>query len=126
MATGGKPVYSDGKVHVMAERCSTCVFRPGNLMGLRAGRLKGMVEESIADGAGITCHKTLYGQADQEATCKGFLETYGDQVLTFRLAAALGILVEPCPECEGTGLIEMVLGPERCNDCVEGWVNIRG
>lgn len=25
-----------------------------------------------------------------------------------------------CPECKGTGLIEMLLGPERCNDCMGG------
>lgn len=90
----GKPVYSDGKVHVMAERCSTCVFRPGNLMNLEPGRLKQMVDQSVADGGGITCHKTIYGGAEQEATCRGFLETHGDKVPAFRLAEAMGIIEE--------------------------------
>lgn len=56
--TRGREVYSGGKVHVMAAKCSTCVFRPGNLMGLEPGRLKEMVTESVEDGGGITCHKT--------------------------------------------------------------------
>jgi hypothetical protein len=70
----GKPVYHEGKVHVMAEMCSTCVFRPGNLMRLAPGRLKDMVDTSVADGAGITCHKTIHGRAEQEATCRGFFD----------------------------------------------------
>lgn len=90
----GKPVYSDGKVHVMAEKCETCIFRPGNLMHLEPGRVKEMVEGSIADGAGITCHKTIHGGAEQEATCRGFYDSYADQVLVFRMAQAYGIIEE--------------------------------
>lgn len=92
-----KPVYSDGKVHVVSEMCSTCVFRPGNLMTLQPGRLKGMVEGSIAGGAAITCHKTLYGQAEQEATCRGFFDRYADRVLALRLARDSAIIEEVPP-----------------------------
>ena len=94
MDVSGKPVFHDGKVHVKAERCSTCVFRPGNLMGLAPGRLKEMIEGSIEDGAGITCHKTLYGQATQEATCRGYFDGYAAQVPAYRLAVAMGIVEE--------------------------------
>lgn len=89
-----EPVYSNGKVHVMAARCSTCIFRPGNLMNLRPGRVKQMVEGSIADEAGITCHKTLYGQAEQEAVCRGFYDAHGDKVRTLQIAARLGVIEE--------------------------------
>lgn len=92
----GNPVFHDGRVHVKAERCSTCVFRPGNLMGLAPGRLKEMIEGSIEDGAGITCHKTLPGMPDeaQRATCRGYYDSYAAQVPAYRLAMALDIIEE--------------------------------
>lgn len=92
-----KPVYSDGKVHVMAEKCSTCIFRPGNPMSLQPGRVNEMVRQSVADGAGITCHKTIHGQREQEATCRGFFDAYADKVTAFRLAQAMGIIEEVAP-----------------------------
>lgn len=93
----GKPVYSDGKVHVMSEKCSTCVFRAGNKMNLNPGVLKQMITESVADGAGITCHKTIYGQAEQEATCRGFFDRYADQVPALWLAKSMGVIEEVDP-----------------------------
>lgn len=89
-----QPVYHSGRVHVKAQMCSTCIFRPGNLMTLAAGRVKEMVDGSIADGAGITCHKTIYGQAEQEATCRGFFDAYAEKVPAFRLAKAMDIIKE--------------------------------
>lgn len=88
----GNPVYHKGKVHVMNKKCSTCIFRPGNLMTLAKGRVKEMVEDSIADGAAITCHKTIHGQAEQEAICRGFFDSYADQVPALRLAHASRIM----------------------------------
>ena len=37
-------VASRGVVRVQAEKCVTCIFKPGNKMDLRKGRLKDMVE----------------------------------------------------------------------------------
>lgn len=93
-----KPVYADGKVHVMADKCSTCIFRPGNLMGLNAGRVKGMVDESVADGGCIPCHKTTFGQRDQEAICRGFFDAHADRVQALEVAKRLGMIeeVDPC------------------------------
>lgn len=87
-----KPVYADGKVHVMKVKCSTCIFRPGNLMNLEPGRVKEMVDGSIADGAAITCHKTIHGQAEQEAVCRGFFDAYAEQVPALRMAQAMRIM----------------------------------
>jgi hypothetical protein len=92
-----RPVYSDGRVHVMSEKCSTCIFRPGNLMNLNPGVVKTMVDESIAQGGGITCHKTLQGQAEQEATCRGFFDAHADKVPAFALAKDLGVIEEVPP-----------------------------
>lgn len=47
---------------LLAEKCSTCVFRPGNLMHLRPGRLKALIETNLAADAALICHMTLrYG-----------------------------------------------------------------
>jgi hypothetical protein len=85
-------VAHSGVVHVQAEMCSTCIFRPGNLMNLKPGRVKEMVEGSLADEAGITCHKTIYGQAAQEAVCAGFYDRYAHRVTTFQIAERLGAI----------------------------------
>jgi hypothetical protein len=75
-----KPPFRDGTVHVMADRCSTCVFRPGNLMQLQPGRLRQMIRDGRAgDGGGIICHKTLAiwdPDGDGEAICRGFFDRF--------------------------------------------------
>lgn len=94
------PPYRDGKIHVLSERCSTCVFRPGNLMGLAPGRLTGMVKESIAEESAIICHQTLpYGFYDVpgQAVCRGFFDRHGDKVASLRLAQGLGLMEEQDP-----------------------------
>lgn len=89
--------FRDGRVHVVSKKCSTCIFRPGNLMGLRAGRVKGMVEESIESGGVITCHKTL--GTDANAICRGYYDSYGEVIPVLKIAAELDMIDEdePCP-----------------------------
>lgn len=89
-----KPVYSDGKVHVMPEKCSTCIFRPGNLMRLQPGRVKEMVDGALANQSVIPCHKTIYGEREQEAVCRGFYDAHGSRVPALRLAAAMDVIEE--------------------------------
>ena len=90
-------VYRNGRVHVLAQECPTCVFRPGNLMGLRAGRLRGMVDEAIADNSTIVCHATL-GRGVDNACCRGFYDRYADESLALRAARILGVVEEvPVP-----------------------------
>lgn len=84
--------FDGERVHVLAEMCATCVFRPGNLMRLAPGRLRGMVRDSVAAGSAITCHSTLYGQAEQEAVCRGFYDRHAGEVPALRAAAATGRL----------------------------------
>jgi hypothetical protein len=61
-----------GTVRLCDRLCTTCVFRPGNLMHLAPGRLKGMLGDAIADEGHITCHSTL--GTDEPAICAGFAE----------------------------------------------------
>lgn len=58
------------EVRICEDLCSTCIFRPGNLMHLQPGRVKGMVDDALADEGFIPCHQTLGG--DGAAMCAGF------------------------------------------------------
>ena len=94
-----RPPFRDGKVHVLAERCSTCVFRAGNLMGLHEGRLADMVRSSLADDTAFACHQTLpYAPTGGDmAICRGYYDAYGSEVTPLRLANAFGIIEEVSP-----------------------------
>ena len=39
-------VYRNGRVHVQSRMCDTCIFRPGNGMQLRRGRVAQMVRDA--------------------------------------------------------------------------------
>lgn len=83
---GEKNVYRDGHVYVCDSLCSTCVFRPGNLMSLDPGRLRTMVDEARSSESGIICHSTL--GTDSNAVCRGFYDRYPTQPL--QIASRLG------------------------------------
>lgn len=90
---------------LLAEKCSTCIFRPGNLMDLKSGRVKQMVEDSVAGGGFITCHKTLpYGDHPDAgaAICRGFYDAHGPRSNVLRVWSRLGPFDEvPEPGHEG-------------------------
>jgi len=76
--------YTDtGKLAVLAEQCGTCIFRPGNLMHLRPGRVASMVAECYSKQLFIMCHETMESDnTDDEdnATgpiCRGFYDAHG-------------------------------------------------
>ncbi len=86
--------FRDGKVHVGVRKCSTCIFRPGNLMHLQEGRTDGMAADAVAAGSVIVCHKTLYQEKDEHAVCRGFFDVHKNDVQALQLAERLGILEE--------------------------------
>jgi hypothetical protein len=70
-------VFRDGKVHVQEKKCSTCIYRPGNLMHLQADRVKTMETEAIANEGVIPCHQTIsayHGKDGEESVCRGFFD----------------------------------------------------
>jgi hypothetical protein len=81
------PLTPEG-LWICSEMCSTCVFRPGNLMQLQPGRLRGMVNDSLANDSGIPCHKTLDGR---RALCRGFWDRHQRDTLMCRLGAVYGV-----------------------------------
>jgi hypothetical protein len=85
-------VYNDGRVHVQSAKCSTCIYRPGNLMHLQPGRVTGMAAEAVAAGGVIPCHQTIHGQRDQESVCRGYFDVAKRDVWLLQVAERLGII----------------------------------
>jgi hypothetical protein len=89
---------------LLSEKCQTCIFRPGNLMRLRPGRVRQMVRQTLDAGATITCHETLpYGQYPDydKAVCRGFYDAHGQRSNLVRIVERLGGFDEvppPTPE----------------------------
>jgi len=81
--------FRNGTVHVCSAMCSTCIFRPGNLMHLKPGRVREMVDGATKEDSAIICHSTLEGD---NAVCRGFYDRYRTTPLV--LAKALGVVEE--------------------------------
>lgn len=85
-------IYRDGRIHVMSEECSTCIFKP-HTRPVDGARVAGMVRDTKdKDGATVVCHKTLYGQAEHHAICRGWYDRLGDRDNTLRLARMLDVI----------------------------------
>jgi hypothetical protein len=74
--------------------CATCIFRPGNLMQLKSGRVRGMIDQAKADDSAIVCHSTLDGP---NAVCRGYYDRHAEDVLSLTLAERVGIIEEVPP-----------------------------
>lgn len=81
--------YRNGKVYVCKRLCKTCIFRPGNLMHLKEGRVEQMVADSVKKDTAIICHSTLDGD---NAVCRGFFNRHKTTPLI--LAERLGMIEE--------------------------------
>lgn len=97
-------VWRDGRLHVCREMCSTCVFRPGNLMSLDPGALRSIIEGNLANGAALTCHQTLpYAPGGGKGLiCRGFFDRYKTKVAALGLGEALDVIEEGDPPCQET------------------------
>jgi len=82
--------YRDGKVHVCESMCSTCIFRKGNKMQLRPGRVRQMVDDCKRHETAIVCHSTYDGE---HAICYGFWKRWRNDIVPLRLAQLMGIVV---------------------------------
>lgn len=68
------------RVRLLAEKCSTCIFRAGNKMDLHPGRVQQMVLECLARDSFVVCHSTLSGMSGaQNAICRGYYDGYKDR-----------------------------------------------
>jgi hypothetical protein len=72
---------NDNRPQLFTEGCPSCIFRPGNLMRLREGRLSDIVRRNQATGTALICHLTLpYGEHPEigETVCRGYYDAYPD------------------------------------------------
>lgn len=90
-ASWSQPAYHDGFLRIMAEKCSTCIFRPGNQMRLGPGRVASMLESIRRDDSFVNCHKTL-GTGQPGAVCRGGDDAHESQIA--RIARRLGVVKE--------------------------------
>lgn len=95
-------IYRDGEVHVLSEKCATCIFRPHE-RPVDGARVAGMVRDTMdTEGATVVCHKTIYTEGIDNAICRGWWDRFADRDNTLRLAQAIGIVVEDDPPAEGS------------------------
>ena len=99
MSESNTDVYRDGQVHVLSEKCKSCIFRSvndGRIMGLAPGRVAGMVLEARANESVIPCHTTMW-ETDAPAVCRGYWDL-PNRPVTLDLAVAMGVVVfDPAP-----------------------------
>lgn len=86
--------FRDGRIYVLDRKCSTCIFRPGNLMHLEPGRVDQMVEACIENQSVIPCHKTLDGP---RSICRGYWDVHRDEIWPLRLAHAMDLVSYDSP-----------------------------
>lgn len=99
MSEPAGPFY-DNQVHVLDRKCSTCIFRPGNLMHLAEGRVDDLVSRAVANEGSITCHDTIHrDDGVRPAVCRGFYDVHGMRVWLLRLAKRMKaiVFVDPPP-----------------------------
>jgi hypothetical protein len=92
-----------GESRVLSERCTTCIFRPGNLMFLEPGRLASLLAATLPNSY-VVCHDTLtYGNFPDygPAMCRGFVDRYGERSWVVRLLRRCGRFVEVSPPVDG-------------------------
>jgi hypothetical protein len=86
-----------GLSRLLAERCSTCILRPGDKMHLGPEQTTAFVRRTLAEGTYVVCHQTLtYGDNPDfgPAICRGFFDAYADRSSALRLLRAFGRLTE--------------------------------
>jgi hypothetical protein len=97
----GDPVLM--KSRLLTEQCSTCIYRPGNLMHLNPGRLKDMTDAARGDEGFVVCHQTLRdGGAPAgvlPAICRGFYDRYSTSALQV-IERLWGFILVPPPAPE--------------------------
>lgn len=73
-----------GIPRALSRKCSTCIYRPGNLMDLAAGRREEMADRAAEEDSAIVCHSTLPPEPEQ-AICKGYWDVPADRDRSWRM-----------------------------------------
>ena len=93
---------------LLKEQCATCIFRPGNPMSLRPGRVQAMVRACQINDTYIPCHERMNNDLDMDEdgdlvmttsttespVCRGFYDKYPGIGQMIRISERLGLLEE--------------------------------
>lgn len=86
--------YYDGRVHVQARMCATCIGWPDNRMHLAPGRRDGMVADTLAADSAIICHKTL--DLPCQAVCRWQYDRH--PTMPLQVARRMGVVTYMDPD----------------------------
>lgn len=85
-------VYRNKRVHVLSERCSSCIFRSatdGRIQGVPPSRVAEMVQTARGNDSVIPCHQTIYEDDVEPAICRGYYDGSSDRIAALRVAKML-------------------------------------
>ena len=85
MARRSFNAFRNGKVHVCAVMCESCIYRPGS-----GAYQSPIIEAAVKEGTAVICHKTL--DTPENAVCAGFHANHRTPVL--HMAEHMGIVVK--------------------------------
>lgn len=83
--------YPQPEIRLRAAKCPTCIFRPGNPMDLRDGRLASLIASVRASRSQIVCHDTLPPNGPG-SICRGYADAYGGDCNALAIAEQFGCL----------------------------------
>lgn len=78
-------VYRDGKLHILAEPCVTCIF--GANRPVDTERVRGMLAECIKENTIVPCHEWM--DTKTPVVCRGLWNT--GKVAILQLAERMGV-----------------------------------
>jgi hypothetical protein len=91
-------IFRDNRVHVLADLCSSCIFKPHH-RPVEGARVAELVRDTRDEaGATVPCHKTLYGQTEHNAICAGWWQRFAHRDPILGMAIAMDIVeFDPAP-----------------------------
>jgi len=94
-------IFRDDKVHVLSEKCATCIFNPAT-RPVSGNRVAGMVRDTMdTEGATVVCHSTLNTRPKRNAVCRGWYDRLGMRDNLLRLARVMGLIQWQDPPSKG-------------------------
>ena len=112
-------IYRDGRIHVLTEQCSTCIFNPHTrpVPGARVAEM--VLGTKDTDLATVPCHHTLYGMAEHNAICRGWWDRFATRDNLLRYAMRIGIVVYDDLPPEDDDNFSPAKGPDKIDEVDE-------
>ena len=87
-------IFRDNKVHVLSEKCATCIFRP-HTRPVEGSVVAEMVRDTKDNpGATVVCHHTLGTEPQKNAICRGWYDRFASIDPVLRMANNMDVIEE--------------------------------